>query len=64
MAEPGFDPLIGVPLNNEEREMVGFDPTALEEDLDFTAEWVISRGGEYFFSPSISALKKTFAKKA
>lgn len=26
-------------------------------------EWVISKGGEYFFSPSISALREVFALK-
>ena len=30
-------------------------------ELKLDAEWVQSRGGEYFFTPSIPALKKTFA---
>ncbi|KAK9412868.1 putative Peroxidase TAP [Seiridium unicorne] len=62
--EPGFDPLIGVPLDGSQRRMVGTNPKALGNELDLSAEWVISRGGEYFFSPSISSLKGTFAKQA
>lgn len=61
----GFDPLIGVSLDpTVPRTLVGSDPKALAESLPLTADWVISRGGEYFFSPSISALKDTFAQKA
>ncbi|KAI0869682.1 hypothetical protein GGS24DRAFT_511698 [Hypoxylon argillaceum] len=59
---PGIDPIIGV---GTPREMVGASPdiSASNQELDFTAKWVIPRGGEYFFSPSISALKNTFAAK-
>lgn len=60
---PGVDPLIGIGPDGT-RTMVGHDPKALNSALPLTAEWVISRGGEYFFSPSIPALKTTFAKKA
>ncbi|KAJ2971030.1 hypothetical protein NUW58_g9531 [Xylaria curta] len=58
--EPGIDPIIGV---GTPREMVGASPDPLKanEKLDFMAKWVIPRGGEYFFSPSIPALKNTFA---
>ncbi|KAI1193587.1 hypothetical protein F5X97DRAFT_336665 [Nemania serpens] len=57
---PGIDPIIGVGIP---REMVGAspDPSAANQTMDFTAKWVIPRGGEYFFSPSIPALRRTFA---
>ncbi|ETS85594.1 hypothetical protein PFICI_03619 [Pestalotiopsis fici W106-1] len=62
--KPGFDPLIGVAPAGTVREMEGAFKNDLTKPLTLTADWVISRGGEYFFSPSIPALKKTFAKKA
>ncbi|TRX88292.1 hypothetical protein FHL15_010796 [Xylaria flabelliformis] len=57
---PGIDPIIGV---GTPRSMVGASPdlSASNQPLDFTAKWVIPRGGEYFFSPSIPALKSKFA---
>ena len=60
---PGIDPIIGVATDGGDREMVGTSPdiAGSNTQLDFAARWVISRGGEYFFSPSISALKDTFA---
>ncbi|KAI0451629.1 hypothetical protein F5B21DRAFT_378645 [Xylaria acuta] len=60
VATPGIDPIIGV---GSPRSMVGAspDPSAANETLDFAAKWVIPRGGEYFFSPSIPTLKNTFA---
>ncbi|TGJ80762.1 dyp-type peroxidase [Xylaria hypoxylon] len=59
---PGIDPIIGVGIGTP-RQMVGTSPdiSKSNQELDFTAKWVIPRGGEYFFSPSISALKNTFA---
>ncbi|KAI1825969.1 Dyp-type peroxidase [Xylaria intraflava] len=60
VAEPGIDPIIGV---GNPRRMVGASPDikASNEVLAFSGKWVIPRGGEYFFSPSISALRSTFA---
>lgn len=57
---PGIDPIIGV---GNPRQMVGTSPdvAGANQELNFAAKWVIPRGGEYFFSPSIPALKKTFA---
>lgn len=57
---PGIDPIIGV---GTPRELVGTDPDIKDaaNELNLTAKWVISRGGEYFFSPSIPALKEKFA---
>ncbi|KAI4597060.1 hypothetical protein KJ359_004973 [Pestalotiopsis sp. 9143b] len=61
---PGVDPLIGAASTASPRSMLGADPADLNKSLTFPREWVIPKGGEYFFSPSISALKNTFAAKA
>lgn len=44
--------------------MNGFDANDETKRLSLADDWVISRGGEYFFSPSISALQETFAQAA
>lgn len=65
--QPGFDAIIGANHFDQpepSRFMVGFDANDQKKRLDLTNEWVISRGGEYFFSPSISALQETFAQAA
>ena len=65
--EPGFDPIIGAALSNlpePSREMIGFDENNQTKSLTLTDDWVIAKGGEYFFSPSISALQETFAQAA
>ena len=41
--------------------MVGTDPKSQSTELPLPREWVVPKGGEYFFSPSIPALKGTFA---
>ncbi|PVH81248.1 peroxidase TAP [Cadophora sp. DSE1049] len=64
---PGFDPIIGAAHFNKpepSRQMVGFDAESQGKSLDLSDEWVIAKGGEYFFSPSISALQETFAQAA
>ncbi|KAH9933659.1 Dyp-type peroxidase [Epithele typhae] len=59
---PGFDAIIGQDGNAiTARTLVGTDPSNQGAPLALVTEWVIPRGGEYFFSPSISALKSTFA---
>ncbi|KAI9652145.1 MAG: hypothetical protein M1831_007177 [Alyxoria varia] len=60
---PGFDPIVGQ-ANGGPRSMTGSNPNAQSVSLAFPTEWVLSRGGEYFFSPSIPALEKTFALAA
>ncbi|KAF2232962.1 Dyp-type peroxidase [Viridothelium virens] len=58
---PGFDPIIGQALNGGDRDIIltkAGDPTG---NLDLPVEWVVAKGGEYFFSPSIPALKSRFA---
>lgn len=62
---PGFDAIIG--QNNDgpnglgPRSMVGTNPKDQSATLSLPTEWVVPRGGEYFFSPSIPALRNTFA---
>lgn len=44
--------------------MTGADPQNLAQTLDLGFDvWVVPKGGEYFFSPSIAVLRDTFAKK-
>ncbi|MDI1485783.1 MAG: dye-decolorizing heme-containing peroxidase [Ramalina farinacea] len=65
VAAPGFDPIIGQENNdNSLRTMEGTNPASQGTALSLSAEWVVPKGGEYFFSPSISALKGTFATGA
>jgi len=57
---PGFDALIGQ-ANAQTRSLVGFDPKAQQNTLQLPNEFVIARGGEYFFVPSLTALKEVIA---
>ncbi|PIL35707.1 hypothetical protein GSI_02437 [Ganoderma sinense ZZ0214-1] len=67
---PGFDPIVGqnnnVPDGVGPRSMSGANPKGQSATLKLRCisriyvEWVVPRGGEYFFSPSIPALR-TFA---
>ena len=52
-----LDPLIGQGV----RKMIGLDPKDPSKSFDFGV-FIIPKGGEYFFSPSISGLKGTIAK--
>ena len=62
---PGFDPIIGQAGSNiTSRSLVGTDPNNQSASLSLATEWVVPKGGEYFFSPSIPALKSTFALSA
>ncbi|KAG9086724.1 hypothetical protein FRC07_013004, partial [Ceratobasidium sp. 392] len=54
---PGFDPIVGQ-ANGQSRGTLG---TNSGPQLTLLQDFVVSRGGEYFFSPSISALKTVFA---
>ncbi|KAF2691607.1 peroxidase TAP [Lentithecium fluviatile CBS 122367] len=60
--EPGFDPLIGQTSGGGVRTMTGAFASNSSQPLNLLAQWVNSRGGEYFFSPSIPALRDVFAK--
>lgn len=57
----GFDPIIGQASGSSSRTITGTNPNQQSETLNLPTEWVVPRGGEYFFSPSISALRDTFA---
>uniref|UniRef100_A0A0W0G2I0 Dyp peroxidase n=1 Tax=Moniliophthora roreri TaxID=221103 RepID=A0A0W0G2I0_MONRR len=56
----GLDPIIGSansgPPGNAPRTIGGLDPTNPDRDIVINTDFVVSRGGEYFFSPPISAL--------
>jgi hypothetical protein len=55
---PGIDAIIGQRLPHHPPRSIGLpdgkNPTEARLDLD---TWVIHRGGEYFFTPSIEALQ-------
>ncbi|CAA7264490.1 unnamed protein product [Cyclocybe aegerita] len=55
---PGLDPIIGQGPN---RELSGYDPNDPSKVLKLDDLWVVPRGGEYFFSPSIKAMKDLIA---
>ena len=42
--------------------MTGAFASNTSQPLNLLAQWVNSKGGEYFFSPSIPTLKNVFAK--
>ncbi|KAF9466754.1 hypothetical protein BDZ94DRAFT_1280704 [Collybia nuda] len=56
---PGLDPLIG----QGDRKLIGTDPNNPDVELPMP-EFVVSRGGEYFFSPSLKGLRETIAMAA
>nr|WAW38298.1 DyP-type peroxidase [Mycena epipterygia] len=56
----GFDPIIGANSGNQ-RVVNGLDPTNPAKATTLTTDFVVSRGGEYFFSPSLSAIANTLS---
>jgi len=56
----GFDPLIGA-AQGAPRVVTGLDPTSNSSSITLNTDFVVSRGGEYFFSPSLSAIANTLS---
>ncbi|KAJ7054385.1 fungal peroxidase [Mycena amicta] len=56
----GFDPIIGA-NKGAPRIVNGLDPTNSTRGITIMTDFIVSRGGEYFFSPSISALATKFS---
>ncbi|KAJ7484484.1 fungal peroxidase [Mycena latifolia] len=56
----GVDPIIGA-LAGAQRVISGLDPTDSTKTTTLTTDFVVSRGGEYFFSPSLSAIANTLS---
>jgi len=56
----GFDAIIGQEINDP-RSITGTDPEHVTTSLALPKAFVVPLGGEYFLSPSISALKTKFA---
>ncbi|KAG8835721.1 hypothetical protein FRC17_001512 [Serendipita sp. 399] len=55
---PGYDPILGSNNNNTgSRSISGADPSSPMQQLAFPTQFVESKGGEYFFVPSISTLR-------
>nr|WAW38289.1 DyP-type peroxidase [Chondrostereum purpureum] len=61
---PGFDAIIGQAGGGGARQLSGTNPLDVKEELTLPHEFIVTRGGEYFFTPSIKALKETFSGKA
>ncbi|KAJ7201686.1 fungal peroxidase [Mycena pura] len=59
-AGTGVDPIIGA-LAGAQRVVSGLDPTDPTKTLTLTTDFIVSRGGEYFFAPSLSAISGTLA---
>lgn len=55
---PGFDPIIGA-NHGQQRFTQGLDPANQTRNITLPLDFIISRGGEYFFSPSLSAIIDT-----
>lgn len=64
---PGVDPIIGSTNagkapGDAARSVNGLNPLSFSTPLVLNTDFVVSRGGEYFFSPPISALTNTLSK--
>ncbi|KAJ7238690.1 fungal peroxidase [Mycena rebaudengoi] len=60
----GVDPIIGRARNsatNTTRVISGLDPVKASHLTNLTTDFVVSQGGEYFFAPSLSAIRNTLS---
>ncbi|KAF5375784.1 hypothetical protein D9757_008981 [Collybiopsis confluens] len=57
----GEDPIIGVAAGDGPRHPSGLDPQNSTRVMTIEQDFVVSRGGEYFFSPSLLALQNTLS---
>jgi len=55
VSQPGFDPIVGE-NGGQPRAVTGLYPDNANQSLTMPMDFVISQGGQYFFSPPISAL--------
>lgn len=64
--QPGFDPIFGQTGKEDQsvhRFMTGTNPSYEQELMSFPHKFIDVRGGEYFFSPSISTMRSYIAAK-
>ncbi|KAJ7243455.1 fungal peroxidase [Mycena rebaudengoi] len=60
----GVDPIIGRATGspaNAPRVIGGLDPRNASRPTTLTTDFVVSQGGEYFFAPSLSAIRNTLS---
>ncbi|KAJ7484485.1 fungal peroxidase [Mycena latifolia] len=57
----GFDALIGANHGGPRVVNGGLDPTDPTRTFTLMTDFIVSRGGEYFFSPSLSAIANTLS---
>ncbi len=58
---PGLDPIIGALSSGGVRDMFGLSIGNPTEEFAFN-RWIVAKGGEYFFVPSIPTLRDVFAQ--
>ncbi|KAJ7636939.1 fungal peroxidase [Roridomyces roridus] len=56
----GYDPIVGADAGAP-RVVTGLDPTNSTKSLTLPIDFIVSRGGEYFFAPSLSAINTTLS---
>ena len=64
--QPGLDPLFGQTGKEDQsvhRSMTGANPNSEQELMTFPHKFIDPRGGEYFFTPSLSTLRNYIAAK-
>ncbi|KAG9012155.1 hypothetical protein FRB90_006848 [Tulasnella sp. 427] len=67
---PGYDPIIGAKSegvlntpNGRTRFIRGDNPGNLNDSISIAQDWVLARGGEYFWVPSLDAVAMIASKK-